>query len=76
MCVCATSIKSVISEHWLQITFMGTSEIALRWMPQKIFDDKSVLVQVMGWHHLATSHYLANVDLDTCQYITSLGHNE
>ena len=37
--------KSVISEHMLQIKFMGTScEIALRWMPQITFDDKSRLI--------------------------------
>ena len=39
--------------------FMSTScEIALKWMPQNIFDDKSTLVPVMAWCHQATSHYL------------------
>ena len=33
-------------------------EIALRWMPLDITDDKSTLVQVMAWCRQATSHYL------------------
>ena len=33
-------------------------EIALRWMPLDLTDDKSTLVQVMAWCHQATSHYL------------------
>ena len=32
--------------------------IALRWMPQKTFDNQSTLVLVMAWCHQATSHYL------------------
>ena len=34
-------------------------EIALRWMPQDLTDDKSTLVQVMAWCHQTTSHYLS-----------------
>ena len=34
-------------------------EIALRWMPQDLTDDKSTLVQVMAWCHQAISHYLS-----------------
>ena len=34
-------------------------EIALRWMPVDLTDDKSTLVQVMAWCHHATSHYLS-----------------
>ena len=34
-------------------------EIALRWMPLALTDDKSTLVQVMAWCHQATSHYLS-----------------
>ena len=33
-------------------------EIALRWMPLNLIDDKSTLVQVMAWCRQATSHYL------------------
>ena len=33
-------------------------EIALRWMPLDLTDDKSTLVQVMAWCCQATSHYL------------------
>ena len=34
-------------------------EIALRWMPIDLTDEKSTLVQVMAWCHEATSHYLS-----------------
>ena len=34
-------------------------EIALRWMPLDLTDDKSTLVQVMAWCCQATSHYLS-----------------
>ena len=33
-------------------------EIALRWMPLNLTDDKSTLIQVMAWCRQATSHYL------------------
>ena len=33
-------------------------EIALRWMPLDLTDEKSTLDQVMAWCHQATSHYL------------------
>ena len=34
-------------------------EIALRWMPEDLTDDKSTLVQVMAWCRQAPSHYLS-----------------
>ena len=34
-------------------------EIALRWMPLDLTDDKSTLVQVMAWCRQTTSHYLS-----------------
>ena len=34
-------------------------EIALRWMPLDLTDDKSTLVQVMAWCRQATIHYLS-----------------
>ena len=34
-------------------------EIALRWTPLDLTDDKSTLVQVMAWCRQATSHYLS-----------------
>ena len=41
--------KSVILERMWRIEFMSTSfEIALSWMPQNTFDDKSTVVHVMA----------------------------
>ena len=37
----------------------NSCEIALRWMPLDLTDDKSILVQVMAWCRQATSHYLS-----------------
>ena len=34
-------------------------QIALRWMPLNLANDKWTLVQVMAWCHQATSHYLS-----------------
>ena len=34
-------------------------EIALRWMPLDLIDDKSTLVQLMAWCRQAASHYLS-----------------
>ena len=58
---CDFNFKSVISEHMLQIKFMTSTsvEIALRWMPQNTFDDKSTLVQVIAWCHQSTSLYMS-----------------
>ena len=54
---CESNFKSVIFERMLRIQYMGTCfEIAVRWMPQNIFDDKSSLVQVML---LLTQIYIA-----------------
>ena len=52
------------SEVILKLTLVnggwGVSyEIALRWMPQDLADDKSTLVQVMAWCRQAASHYLS-----------------
>ena len=38
--------------------FTSFKDNALRWMPRDLTDDKSTLVQVMGWCRQATSHYL------------------
>ena len=42
-----------------RVKIMSTSEIALRWMSQIIFDGKPTLVQVMASCHQARSHYLS-----------------
>ena len=39
---------------------LGTHcEIILKWMPQDLTDDNWTMVEVMGWCHQATSHYLS-----------------
>ena len=61
----------------LQIEFMNNAcEIAFRWIPPNIFDDKWTLVQVMAfswWHQAIT---WANVDPNLSRHMASLGHNE
>ena len=79
-----TLLQSNVVSHWpgaslesalmfkylLQIEFLSTCEIVLRWMPQNYFDDKSALVKVlMAWYHQVT---WANVEPDLCRYMASL----
>ena len=45
---CGSNLKSVTSEHMLQIDLSSTCKIALKWMPQNTFDDKSTLVQAVA----------------------------
>ena len=54
------NFRYVISKLILVNGGWGISyEIALRWMPLDLTDDKSILVQVMAWCRQATSHYLS-----------------
>ena len=52
----------------------SSCEIALKWMLQNTFDDKSTLVKVMAWCCQVTSHYQANVDPDLfrCVYLAQV----
>ena len=55
----SSSYESVISKHILPIDFVSASwEMALMWMPQITFNDKSTLVQVITLYCQATNHYL------------------
>ena len=57
---CEFNFRLVIFKLNLVIGGWGISyEIALRWMPLDLTDDKSTLVQVMAWCRQATSHYLS-----------------
>ena len=54
------NIRKVIFKLTLVNGGWGISyEIALRWMPHDLTDDKSTLIQVMAWCRQATSHYLS-----------------
>ena len=54
------SCMKVILKLTLENGGWGVSyEIALRWMPQDLTDDKSTLVQVMVWCRQASSQYLS-----------------
>ena len=53
-------INSVISEHMVHITLMSTFKIACKiavmWMLQNTYEDKSRLVQVIAWCLQTTNH--------------------
>ena len=59
-------------------------EIAPRWMPLDLTNDKSLLVQVMAWCRQATSHYLSQCwsrsmspnDVARPQWVNSLWSRE
>ena len=60
------NIKNVIFNLVLLIGLVRFADgNALRWMPEKLTDDKSTLVQVMAWCRQATSHYLSQVWLSS-----------
>ena len=55
---CVNNYKSMIFKLIIQNdTFVIQCEIALRWIPQNLTNEKSP--QVMAWCHQATSHYLS-----------------
>ena len=57
---CGSNFKIVIFEDILHIKLLCSArEIALMWMPQTIFDDKSTLIQIMAWSRQPTSHNLS-----------------
>ena len=67
--------------HLIPVIFRLTSriyilniscEIALRWMPQDLTDDKSILVQVMAWYSQATGLALLN---RKCHHMVLVGHS-
>ena len=66
---CGRNLNSVTSQHMLWNKSMGTCEIALRWMPENTFHDKSSLVQIMVWCHQATSHYLSHCWPRSCRSV-------
>ena len=53
----------VILKVYSPNTYYGSKntsyKIAIRWMPQNTFDDKSTLTQVIAWCRQATSYYLS-----------------
>ena len=50
--------KSIIFKLIVQKSNFGNhGEIALRWMPPNLTNDKSILVYVMAWCHQAARHY-------------------
>ena len=63
-----SNFQNLILEHMLVIKVVGVScEVALRWMPQNTFNNRSTLVQVINW---------ANFDSDLRRHIASLSHSE
>ena len=79
--LCDSNFKSILFKLILQIRSLGTTcEIALRWMPQNLTNEKSKLVQVLAWCHQATSPYPSEptLNLNHCHHMVSqsLGHSE
>ena len=57
---CGGNVENIILKLIIESTSMGTyCEIALKWMPRNVTNDKSTLLLVMAWCQQATSHYLA-----------------
>ena len=57
---CGTMFYCILLKFIIQNSSLGTRyETALRWMPQNLSDEKSILVQVMAWCCQELSHYLS-----------------
>ena len=57
---CSCNLKLVTFKVVSSIDILSICyEIALRYMPQDLANDKSTLVQVMAWCRQATGHYLS-----------------
>ena len=73
-------LRNLIFQIISEIDGWGVScELALRWMPLDLIDDKSKLVQVMAWCRQATSHYQSQCwprSMSPYHDMVSLGHNE
>ena len=57
-CGCGSNSKSMIFKLINHTSSWGLIEIALRWIPQNLTDQKLTLVPIMAWCHQATSHYM------------------
>ena len=56
---CDCNLRLLIFKLMWRIDIQRIScEIARRWMPQDLTEDKSALVQLMAWCHQETSNYL------------------
>ena len=73
---CGSNLKSMIFKVVIlnSTGSLGACEIAHRWMPQNLTNEKSTLVQVMSWCHQAITW--ANIDPDLCCHMASLGYKE
>ena len=55
-----SKLKRAIFEYMLRIKFMNSCrQIALKWMSQNIYADRSTIFQIMAWCHSAVSHNLS-----------------
>ena len=62
LCITQSPIMIMLISNWYWFKSLAPGisyEIALRWMPLDLTDDKSTLGQVMAWCRQATSHYLS-----------------
>ena len=73
---CGNNLEGIIFKLITQNSGFGTRyEIALRWMPQHLTNNKSTLVQATAWCHQVTSYYWANIDTDLCPHMVLWSHN-
>ena len=65
---CVRNLKSIIIKFIIHDRNLGIhGEIALKWMPQNLTNEKSTLLQIMDWCRQVAIHYLSQ-----CQHISML----
>ena len=73
---CASYWKSIIFNLTISKCSLGICcEIALRWIPEYLSDEKSTLLQVMPCGRQVINHYLLQWRPDLCRHMASVGHN-
>ena len=63
-----------VQTSWM-ISSVSSMNIALRWIPEDLIDDKPILVHVMLWSRQVASHYLKKMSIKVNDAIWQLGNN-
>ena len=63
-----------VQTSWM-ISSVFSMNIALRWIPEDLIDDKSILVHVMLWSRQVASHYLKKMSIKVNDAIWQLDNN-
>ena len=73
--MCQWFLKYSSQTRYIKQLLWTSCELALRWMPHNLTDDKSMTC-FKYWLCAVRQQTCSNVDLDICHHLASLGHNK